>query len=123
MNASPATHKLIQSKEITMTLLKRTALVGLALALAIPTIAAAQGTGADTFKAKCAMCHGADGSASSGMGKSMGLKPLSSPEVQGMSDADMAAVISNGKGKMPAMKGKLTDAQISDVVKYVRTLK
>lgn len=106
-----------------MTLLKRIALVGLALALAIPTVAFAQGTGADTFKAKCAMCHGADGSASTGMGKTLGLKPLSSPEVQNMSDADMAALIANGKGKMPASKGKLTDAQISDVVKYVKTLK
>jgi len=98
-------------------------LVGLALVLAIPTIAFAQGTGADTFKAKCAMCHGADGSASTGMGKTMGLKPLGSPEVQKMSDADLVALITNGKGKMPAMKGKLTDAQISDVAKYVHTLK
>jgi cytochrome c6 len=98
-------------------------LVGLALVLAIPTIAFAQGTGADTFKAKCAMCHGADGSASSGMGKTMGLKPLGSPEVQKMSDADLNALITNGKGKMPAMKGKLTDAQITDVVKYIRMLR
>jgi mono/diheme cytochrome c family protein len=79
--------------------------------------------GAATFKAKCAMCHGADGSASTGMGKSMGLKPLSSPEVQKMSDADMAALITNGKGKMPAFKGKLSDDETSAVVKYVRTLK
>ena len=106
-----------------MTLVKRIALVGLALALAVPTVAAAQSSGADTFKAKCAMCHGADGSASTGMGKSMGLKPLSSPEVQSMSDADMAALITNGKGKMPAFKGKLSDDEISAVVKYVHTLK
>ena len=98
-------------------------LVGLALVLAIPTIALAQGTGVDTFKAKCAMCHGADGSASTGMGKTMGLKPLGSPEVQKMSDADLNALITNGKGKMPAMKGKLTDAQITDVVKYIRMLR
>lgn len=106
-----------------MTLVKRIALIGLALALAIPTIAAAQAQGQDVFKSKCAMCHGPDGSASTGMGKSMGLKPLSSPEVQKMSDADMTALITNGKGKMPANKGKLTDAQIADVVAYVRTLK
>ena len=106
-----------------MIVVKRIALVSLALVLAVPIVASAQSSGADTFKAKCAMCHGADGSASTGMGKSMGLKPLSSPEVQSMSDADMAALITNGKGKMPAMKGKLTDAQISDVVKYVHTLK
>jgi cytochrome c6 len=106
-----------------MILVKRIALVGLGLALVIPAVAAAQNSGADVYKAKCAMCHGADGSASTGMGKSMGLKPLGSPDVQKMSDADMSALIANGKGKMPAMKGKLTDAQISDLVKYVRTLK
>lgn len=106
-----------------MTLVKKIALVGLALALAVPMIATAQATGADTFKAKCAMCHGADGSASTGMGKSMGLKPLGSAEVQKMSDADLAALVTSGKGKMPAFKGKLTDAQITDVVKFVKTLK
>jgi len=102
---------------------KRTALVVLALVLAIPAVAFAQGSGADIFKAKCAMCHGPDGSASTPMGKNMGLKPLSSPEVQKMSDADLTALITNGKGKMPAYKGKLSDADISAVVKYVRTLK
>jgi cytochrome c6 len=79
--------------------------------------------GAGVFKAKCAMCHGADGSASTGMGKSMGLKPLSSPEVQKMSDADLTALIDNGKGKMPGFKGKLTDDEIGAVAKYVKTLK
>jgi len=101
----------------------RAALVVLALVLAIPAAAFAQGSGGDIFKAKCAMCHGPDGSASTGMGKTMGLKPLSSPEVQKMSDADLTALITNGKGKMPAYKGKLSDADISAVVKYVRTLK
>lgn len=106
-----------------MTLRSRIALVGLAATLALPAIAFAQGSGADTFKAKCAMCHGADGSASTGMGKSMGLKALGSPEVQSMSDADMTTLITDGKGKMPAYKGKLTDAQIKDVVAHIRTLK
>ena len=106
-----------------MTDFKRIAVVGLALILAVPSIAFAQGSGADIFKAKCAMCHGADGSASTGMGKTMGLKPLSSAEVQNMSDADLTALITNGKGKMPAYKGKLSDADIAAVVKYVKTLK
>ena len=106
-----------------MTLCKRLALFGLVLALSVPNIAMAQASGADIFKGKCAMCHGADGSASTGMGKTMGLKPLSSPEVQNMSDADLTALITNGKGKMPAYKGKLSDADISAVAKYVKTLK
>jgi mono/diheme cytochrome c family protein len=38
------------------------------------------------------------------------------------SDARLIASTANGKGKMPAYKGKLTDAQIKDVIAYMRTL-
>lgn len=94
--------------------------------LAIMSMAMFAGTafaaaGEDTYKAKCAMCHGADGAGA--MAKKMGSHDLNSADVQKMSDADLTTVISNGKGKMTGFKGKLTDAQISDVVKYVRTLK
>ena len=40
-----------------------------------------------------------------------------------MSDADLTGAIANGKGKMKAFKGTLTDAQIKDLVTYIRTLK
>jgi len=92
------------------------ALLSLVLALALPPIAAADA--AADYKAKCAACHGADGSKSM-----MGAKPLSGAEVQGASDADLTKAITDGKGKMPGFKGKLTDAQITDLVKYIRTLK
>ena len=87
----------------------------LSASLALPAFAA---DGAATYKAKCAMCHGADGMGKAPMGSN-----LTSADVQKMSDADLTAAITNGKGKMPAYKGKLTDAQISDLVKYIRTLK
>jgi cytochrome c6 len=92
------------------------ALLSLVLVLALPPMAAADA--AADYKAKCAACHGADGSKSM-----MGAKPLNGAEVQGMSDADLTKAITDGKGKMPAYKGKLTDAQIGDLVKYIRTLK
>ena len=92
------------------------ALFSMVLALALPPMAAADA--AADYKAKCAGCHGADGSKSM-----MGAKPLSGAEVQAMSDADLNKEITDGKGKMPAYKGKLTDAQIGDLVKYIRTLK
>ena len=38
------------------------------------------------------------------------------------SDAELFAAVKNGKGKMPAENGKLTDAQIKAVIQYVRTL-
>ena len=34
----------------------------------------------------------------------------------------LSAVIKNGKNKMPAFAGKLTDPQIADVVAYIHTL-
>ena len=39
------------------------------------------------------------------------------------SDADLNGIITNGKGKMPKYDGKLTKDQVSDLVKYIRTLK
>ena len=89
---------------------------------AVPTSAAQEFDAAAAFKAKCAMCHGADGMANSPAGKAMKVPPFTAPEVAKMSDAEMIAATKNGKGKMPAYAGKLTDAQIKDVVEYVRTL-
>lgn len=80
-------------------------------------------SGADTFKAKCAMCHGADGKGQTAMGKTLNLRDLGSADVQSQSDADLTKTITNGKGKMPKYDGKLTGDQINDVVKYIRTLK
>ena len=82
----------------------------------------AQSSGADTYKAKCQMCHAADGSGNTPAGKSMKAIPFSSPDIVNASDASLIADTKNGKGKMPAYAGKLTDAQITDVVAYIRTL-
>ena len=106
-----------ENENMTMKLMQRIALFSFVIALALPPIAAADA--AADYKAKCAMCHGADGSGKA----SMGTKDLGSADIQKMSDADLTAAITNGKGKMPSYKGKLTDAQISDLVKYIRTLK
>lgn len=83
----------------------------------------AQTSAADNYKAKCQMCHGATGAGDTPAGKSMKARPLNSPEVVKQSDEELAAIIRNGKNKMPAYKGKLTDAEINDLVKFIRTLK
>jgi len=93
----------------------------LAFTLVFSTWSLADG-GAD-FKAKCAMCHGADGKGETGMGKTMKVRDLGSADVQGQSDADLNGIITNGKGKMPKYDGKLSKDQIGDLVKYIRTLK
>lgn len=95
----------------------------LLLALAIVPAARADNGGEALFKQKCAGCHGADGKGQSSMGKTLKVRDLSSDEVQKQSDADLTAITNNGKNKMPAYKGKLTDDQIKDLVAYIRTLK
>jgi cytochrome c6 len=82
-----------------------------------------QGSGAALYKSKCAMCHGTDGKGETAVGKSMKLRDLGSADVQKQTDAELIAITADGKGKMPAYKGKLTDAQIKDVVAFIRTLK
>jgi mono/diheme cytochrome c family protein len=102
--------------------LPKVIIVFLSLAVVFTTWSFADG-GADTFKAKCAICHGPDGKGQTAMGKTLNLRDLGSADVQGQSDADLTNIITNGKGKMPKYDGKLTKDQISDVVKYIRTLK
>lgn len=72
-----------------------------------------------TYKAKCAACHGPDGKAETNTGKMMKVKDFASEEVQKMSDADLSAAISAGKGKMPAYKAFTAD-QLKDLVAYIR---
>lgn len=102
--------------------LVKAVLVLAAFALVFSTWSLAD-SGGDTFKAKCAMCHGADGKGATAMGKTMNIRDLGSADVQSQSDADLTNIITNGKAKMPKYDGKLTKDQISDVVKYIRTLK
>lgn len=90
----------------------------LAVAAMMTVSAAAQG-GADLYKTKCASCHGADGKASA-IGKKMGAKDFSDPDVAKNTDATWTEITKKGKNKMPAYDGKLTDDQIKDLIKIVR---
>ena len=101
----------------------RQATLVLALAAAFSALPArAQSSGADVYKAKCQMCHGADLKGNTPGGKMTHAQPLDSPEVIRKSDADLIATTKNGKNKMPAFAAKLSDAQIHSVIAYIRTL-
>jgi len=111
--------------------LKRLAIITLAVSL--PTLAtmfvsgpsaigSTTGDGSALYKAKCAMCHSADGSGSSPMGKKLAVRDLRSAEVQGQSDGQLSAVIAKGKNKMPGFEKSLSADQISDLVAFIRQL-
>lgn len=77
---------------------------------------------AATYKSKCAMCHGADGKGDTPMAKKLGVRSFASAEVQKESDSELATVIAKGKNKMPSYEKSLKEAEIKDLVAYVRGL-
>jgi mono/diheme cytochrome c family protein len=101
------------------TVLKISAIAVCAIAM---SVASAEEPAAAVYKAKCVMCHGAAGDASTPAGKALKVAPFTSGAALSDSDADMITIAKNGKGKMPAWKDKLSDAQLKDLVVYIRTL-
>ena len=94
--------------------------VGMTFVLVSPAFAA---NSASTYKAKCAMCHGADGKGKTPVGQSMGIKDFASSEIQAKSDAVLNVIVTNGFNAMPAFKSQLSKARIAALVKYLRTFK
>jgi cytochrome c6 len=94
----------------------------LTASLLAPSVMRAQ-DGATTYKGKCAACHGPDGKGQTSTGKAMNAGDFASPDVQKMSDADLSAIITNGKDKMPSYGKSLKADQIQSLVAFIRTFK
>lgn len=92
-----------------------------ALLFFIPRARSADDKTVKLFTAKCSVCHGDDGHGTD-IGRGVDVVDLHSPEVQKQTDEQLIDVVTNGKNKMPANKGKLTAAQIKSLVAYVREL-
>jgi cytochrome c6 len=93
--------------------MRRIAVAIVALSFAGTALAA---DAAKTFAARCAACHGKDGKGTA-VGLKMGAHDLTSLKA---SEADIAATISGGKGKMAAYKDKLSADEIKSLAKFVK---
>ena len=71
------------------------------------------------YKTKCAACHGPDGKGDTAMGKKLGVRDFASPEVQKQSDDELAAIINDGKNKMPAYKKSLKPEEVKALVAFI----
>ena len=100
-------------------MIKKQVVLAMVLAAA-GTVGFAQTGGDAIYKANCQSCHGSSGTPNPGMAKMMDIKAASEYK---SSEADQIAAVKNGKGKMKAFSGKLTDDQIKAAVDYFRTLK
>ena len=74
------------------------------------------------FRAKCAVCHGADGSGRTPNGKKLKVPDLRSNKVQALPDDELSDIIMNGKGYMPPFEKKVSGDKIQQLIIYVRSL-
>ena len=95
---------------------------------AIGATSSASPAGAKIYSANCSACHGADGTGTPGT-----FPPLAANAMVTGSPGKVIAAVKNGmtgattvndktyNGAMPAWKGKLTNAEIAQVVTYIRS--
>jgi mono/diheme cytochrome c family protein len=95
--------------------MKRFFALAIVATMAMPLFAA---DGAATYKAKCAGCHGADGSKAI---PAMGVKPLNVPAVTGQTEAQLVTIITKGQGKMKPQA--MSDDDAKAVAGFVKSLK
>lgn len=98
------------------TILTTIAMAALCSAAAFGADAAA---GKAVYDKSCKGCHGAGGTPSAGMAKSMNIKDFTTTD---FSEADIKTAVTDGKGKMKPV-ASVTGASVDNVVAYVRSLK
>jgi mono/diheme cytochrome c family protein len=66
----------------------------------------------------CAACHGPNGQAQTRLGRKLDADDITG----GISTGKTTRVVTNGKGKMPSFKRRLTAAEIAQIAGYVNGL-
>ncbi len=78
----------------------------------------------EIFKSLCAACHGEKGDGKGPAAVALNPRPANFTDSEFQKsrlDSDLQTTIHDGKGLMPPFKDQLTDVQISDLVKYIRS--
>ncbi len=88
----------------------------LVAACALALLATAARADGALYAKRCVACHGKDGKGTP-VGQKMGVQDLTTTK---LSEADLAKVISEGRGKMTAYKGKLSDAEIQSLARFIK---
>ncbi|HEY2847521.1 MAG TPA: cytochrome c [Pyrinomonadaceae bacterium] len=66
----------------------------------------------------CARCHGADGKSETALGRKYKADDISG----GVGVNKTTRIVTNGKGRMPSFKKRLSAAQIAQIANYVNSL-
>ena len=73
--------------------------------------------GREVYQLHCESCHGSDGRS-----LEPGTPDFSMGESMYRPDTDLVRLLRDGKGVMPAYRGLLSDAELRNVIAYVRSL-
>jgi len=105
-----------------MTTLRKTLILSM-MAAGVASAADLQ-AGKAAYDRACKSCHGANGVANPAIAKSLKVEmhDLGSKEVQALSDDEIKAIITDGKGKMRPVK-TVSGSDVDNVVAYIRTFK
>ncbi len=103
-----------------------TCVVLLAVTSIVAAVPAATERGKAIYQTRCLECHGVEGRGDGAKAPFLSPRPgsLVSASISAKSDRDLLRIIQNGKPRtaMPAWKDILTEAEIEEVLLYVRSL-
>lgn len=85
-----------------------------------PMQAATAEDAAALYRAKCAVCHGTDGTANTPAGKKVGTRDFHAAEVKAQSDEVLLTITLKGKNKMPGYEKSLGADNCKALVAYIR---
>ena len=81
--------------------------------------------GKNLFSTQCVMCHGAEGDGKGDLAVElkMKLRDYRDPAaLKSFTDGELHYVLVKGKGQMPGQEGRMKDAQLWNLVNYMRSL-
>lgn len=93
----------------------------LALLVLAPTLEA-ETTRQVWVKAKCALCHGMDGSSQTDTGRTTNAPDLRTPEIQKLSDNALANSVAAGHKGMPSFRKQVNAERVRLLIQYIRAL-
>jgi mono/diheme cytochrome c family protein len=81
--------------------------------------------GKKRYDTQCALCHGdkGDGKGDAAKDLKLNLADFSKPDtLANRTDGELYAIIVSGKDSMPSQKGRMTEAQVWNLVNFLRSL-
>ena len=81
--------------------------------------------GKNLYRTQCAMCHGTEGDGKGDLAVELKMKLRDyrdAAALKGVSDGELHYMLLKGKGQMPGQEGRMREAQLWNLVNFIRSL-